>query len=150
MREYMNMDSLKSTIREIYDAQIENYKDEPYFECTLYADEDTVEDEVNRMAEHLNADMKRYLHQSDHRIVGNFNNVERDYIYIDERGGYDDFRDMIRRLDDGVEDERTNEDRDWLTSWFWSTFGTWSIGYNLSTSIGEELYVAEQEYAEAV
>lgn len=150
MKEYMNMDSLKSTIREIYDAQIESYKDEPYFECTMYADEDIVEDEVNRMAERLNADMKKYLHQSDHRIEGNFNNVERDYIYNDKRGSYADFRDMIRRLDEGVDDERTNEDRDWLTSWFWSTFGTWAIGYNLSTNIGEELYVAEQEYAEAV
>lgn len=150
MKEYMNMDSLKSTIREIYDAQIESYKDEPYFECTMYADEDILEDEVNRMAERLNADMKKYLHQSDHRIEGNFKKVERDYIYIDKRGSYADFRDMIRRLDEGVDDERTNEDRDWLTSWFWSTFGTWAIGYNLSTYIGEELYVAEQEYAEAV
>ena len=150
MKEYMNMDSLKSTIREIYDAQIESYKDEPYFECTMCADEDILEDEVNRMAERLNADMKKYLHQSDHRIEGNFNNVERDYIYIDKRGSYADFRDMVRRLDEGVDDERTNEDRDWLTSWFWDTFGTWAIGYNLSTYIEGELYVAERENAEAV
>lgn len=150
MKEYLNMDSMKSTIREIYDAQIESYKDEPYFECTIYADEDIVEDEVERMAERLNADMKRYLHMDNHRIAGNFNNVEQDYIYIEERGDHKDFRDMIQRLDDGVDDERTNEDRDWLTSWFWETFGTWAIGYNLSTAIGEELYVAEREYAEAV
>ena len=102
------------------------------------------------MAEILNADMKKYLHQDNHQIVNNFNNVERDYIYNDKRGSYADFRDMVRRLDEGVDDERTNEDRDWLTSWFWDTFGTWAIGYNLSTYIGEELYVAEREYADAV
>lgn len=145
MKEYLNIEGLKETIRKIYDAQIESYKDEPYFECTIYADEDIVEDEVNLMAERLNADMKKYLHQDSHQIVGNFNNVECDYIYNDKRGSYDDFRDMVRRLDEGVKDDQTNEDRDWLTAWFWQTFGTFGLEYNFQHLISEALSVAAWE-----
>ena len=150
MKEYLNMDSLKSDIRDIYNGVIENWQDEPYFEFTSYADKDVVEECVEILAERLNEDMNKYLHMNNHRIEGNFNNVYNDYIYIEERGDYKDFADMIRRLDEGLTDEKTNEDRDWLTAWFWSTFGTFGIRYNFETELSEALYCAGQEESVAV
>lgn len=147
MKEYMNMDSLKSDIRDIFNGVIENWQDDPYFEFTAYADEMYLESCIEYIAERLNEDMNNYLHMSDHRIEGNFNNVYNDYIYIEERGNHKDFAGMIRRLDEGLTDEKTNEDRDWLTDWFWSTFGTFGIRYNFENEVAEAVYYVEQEEA---
>lgn len=142
MREYLNMDDMKSTIREIYAEQIASVEDDPYFVFTVWSDEDTVEEYVDIMANELNDDMRRYLHMSDTKIEGNFRNIKWDYE--------GDYADMVRRLDEGADDEQTKSDRDYLTSWFWDAFGTWGLGYNFMSMLSESLYCAEMEESVAV
>lgn len=130
---------LMSDIRTIYAKKIDEVKNDRVFYLTRYSDEAFVEGLVQETAMSINLDMKKYLHLADTRIVGNFNNIRRDY-----KG---DYADMVSRLDAGFEDKKTNHDRDFLTSWFWETFGTFGIGYNFSEELGEEMYIAEEEDA---
>ena len=73
--------------------------------------------------------MKKYLHNPDHRICGNFNNIDYDYPYhIYGEVTYDTplVNAMIARLDAGEDSEQANEDRDFLVDWFFETF--WNMG----------------------
>lgn len=136
------MDKLKSGIREIFAEKIAEVKDNPYFVFTVWSDEDTVEELVECLANNLNKSIGKCLHMSDAHIAGKLDNNRFDYKV--------DFADMVKRLDEGAEDEQTNADRDFLTSWFWDTFGTFFISYNFAYELSEALYCAEQEEAVAV
>ncbi|MBD5381910.1 hypothetical protein [Clavibacter sp.] len=131
------MDELKSDIREIFAEKISEVEDDPYFVFTVWSDNDIVEEHIEWLANDLNKSMKKYLHMSDTHIAGNFKNIRYDY-----KG---DFADMVKRLDEGAQDEQTNADRDFLLSWFWDAFGTFGISYNFATELDESIYVAEQE-----
>lgn len=103
-----------------------------------------LEDYSNVMAWQFNSDMKKYLHNPDHRICGNFNNINYDYPYhIYGEVTYDTplVNAMIARLDAGEDSEQANEDRDFLVDWFFETFGTWGISYNFQSNISEFLYM---------
>ena len=103
-----------------------------------------LEDYSNVMAWKFNSDMKKYLHNPDHRICGNFNNIDYDYPYhIYGEVTYDTplVNAMVARLDAGEDSEQANEDRDFLVDWFFETFGTWGISYNFQSNISEFLYM---------
>lgn len=96
-----------------------------------------------------NSDMKKYLHQKDHKILGNFNNIEWDYenrIYK-ETGKFGDFSDLVKRLDEMDCSQQTNDDREWIVDWFFETFGTFGIQYNFKDTICEYLYECENDDA---
>lgn len=103
-----------------------------------------LEDKSNEMAWQFNSDMKKYLHNPDHRICGNFNNIDYDYPYhIYGEVTYDTplVNAMIARLDAGEDSEQANEDRNFLVDWFFETFGTHGISYNFQSDISEYLYM---------
>lgn len=105
-----------------------------------------LEERSNEMAWRFNSDMKEYLHSPDHRICGNFNNIDYDYPYhIYGEVTYDIplVNSMITRLDVGEDSEQANEDRNFLVDWFFETFGTFGITYNFSDEIANKLYELE-------
>ena len=151
-KNYLDIESVANEILDIYKEKVNDYKDEPYFQIMVdcyYLDEESLEQRAYEMAFELSDDMKTYLHQKSHRISGNFNNVE--YDYIEEHKIISDgvasyncncFFEFVERLDNGT---ATQEDFEWITSWFWETFGTWGIGYNFADELANYAYEYENE-----
>lgn len=104
-----------------------------------------------------NRDMKKYLHMQNHRMEGNFANIEDDYPahitgtrWSSEYAGDDYFRlfpQMVARLDSAEDSERAKEDRAYLEDWFFDAFGTYNIKYNFSNWLSEIVYMREEEQA---
>lgn len=104
--------------------------------------DDVLLDRAWDMAWDFNADMKKYLHLKDHSICGNFNNIDYDYPhYITGEFEYNHpmVNAMIKRLDDRDDSERANDDRSFLTEWFFETFGTWG-GYRITSRVKSQKF----------
>lgn len=149
VQDYINIDRMKDEIFNLLKDAVESYGegDENDYLRAIY-DDDALNECAAIMAGKYNRDMKEYLHMDDHKLCGNFNNVEYDYVHF--RTGeysYDDdmLREMIAKLDNGEESEQATADREFLTDWFWDTFGTFGITYNFQTELGEMLYEYERE-----
>lgn len=132
-KKYMNVQEVYETILEIYKECVKEYENEPYFDIWGYSEEDILEEMAMQKAQAINEDMKKYLHAKDHSIPGNFRNISYNY-----KG---DLSDLIKRLDAGVEDDKTNADRQFLTDWFWDMAGTFGIRYNFKTELAESAFV---------
>jgi hypothetical protein len=143
-KNYICLDEMAEQIFDLLKEERESWRDETTSAIldTDFSDEN-IEERALCMAIELNADMKKYLHFDDHKIYGNFNDVEYDYIKF-RTGEYSYntkmFSEMIKRLDDGEESKQANEDREFLTEWFFDTFGTRAISYNFGEEINEAIY----------
>lgn len=142
IKEYLSIDTLASDIFNIYKEVVDDRREE-YGE---YLDENYPEDILRDMAIEqaieLNDDMGRYLHDKDHNIPSNFNDIDRDYYrHVTGKFGWD--RKMVdgllARLDANDQSERTKNDREWLVEWFWETFGGFGLRYNFATALDDEL-----------
>lgn len=150
IKDYINVDKMADSVFEILknarddfkDGEIDGFLDDNY-------DDDYLHERALEQAIEWNDDMKKYLHMKDHRILGNFNNIEYDYPHhINGEYEYDTplVNDLIKRLDEGKDDEQTNEDRDWLVDWFFDTFGTYGIKYNFQSEMSDNIYDYKQEH----
>ena len=116
---YMNVESVTETIKEIYTEKVNEYNDEKYgaFLIDRY-DDDTIAELAEILANQLNSDMRDYLHKKDHKIFGNFNNIDYDYPAFREGDGahYNQklVDNLIKRLDENAQDEQTKADRELL------------------------------------
>lgn len=140
---------------EKYDvAQLQD-TDEPFlwmvreheFIMEQYSD-DLLNERASDMAYEFNRNMGEYLNASDHKIYGNFNNI--DYDYPAFRTGnveydFDIVNDMIARLNNQDMSEQSVKDRDFLVDWFFETFGTFGISYNFTNEISDTCYQYQQE-----
>lgn len=149
IKEYIDIKKMAKEVFEILKETRDDFKDGEYdgFLDDNYSD-DELEECAQRQAVKWNDDMNKYLHMKDHSIWGNFNNV--DYNYPRFRTGetkYDTdlVNGMIKRLDEGCQDEQTQADRKWLVDWFWDTFGTWGFTYNFQCEMSENIYAYEHE-----
>ena len=68
---------------------------------------------------------------------GNFADIENDY--------FDLFPEMVKRLDAAEDSERANDDREYLSSWYFYAFGTFGIKYNFSNELQDLSYDLERE-----
>lgn len=144
---YLNVNRLQGELLAIYKEERDGWIDEWNREFLMceFSDENLEELAVEK-AHEFNDDMRKYLNMSDHKIVGNFNNIDYDYpAHINGVIGYDSslVNAMIVRLNAGEQSEQANADRDWLVDWFWETFGSWNIRYNFTDCIAERLYEFE-------
>ena len=144
-KKYINIDNMATRLCQILKDERESMVDDENKDFIMenFSDE-YLEDYSNVMAWKFNSDMKKYLHNPDHRICGNFNNIDYDYPYhIYGEVTYDTplVNAMVARLDAGEDSEQANEDRDFLVDWFFETFGTWGISYNFQSNISEFLYM---------
>ena len=144
-KEYINVDKMADCIYKILKNARNEMIDEKNKEFIFkeYSDE-----RLYRLAQEMtyqfNSDMNKYLHMKDHKICGNFNNIDYDYpLYITGEVKYDHemVNAMIKRLDDEEDSQRANDDRDFLVDWFFETFGTFGISYNFQSDMSEALYV---------
>lgn len=143
-KEYINIEKMRTALLKILTNSRNGMIDEENRDFIMgeYSD-DCLEERAWDMAAKFNDDMGKYLHRSDHSIVGNFNNIDYDYpyhIYGEVKYDYPLVRAMIARLDAGEQSKQAQADRDWLVDWFFETFGTWAIGYNFENEISETIY----------
>ena len=69
MKEFINFDSMHECIKGIYTDAIDNAEDH----------EDLIEDMAYNVAQGIVRDMRKYVHQDDTHIIGNFNNIRNDW-----------------------------------------------------------------------
>lgn len=141
--QYIDMDlmyqELVSLFTEARDSMIDDQNQE--FIMGKYEDAMVAEDAMETTSQ-INNQMKRYLH-GEHKICGNFNNIDYDYPNFRGKGvNYDHelVADMIARLDANDQSEQTQKDREFLVSWFFETFGTYGIKYNYTDRISADIY----------
>lgn len=137
IKDYINVDKMAASVFEILKDARDNFKDGDIdgFLDDNYND-DYLHERALEQAIEWNDDVKKYLHMKDHRILGNLNNIEYDFPHLN---------DLLKRLDEGKDDEQTNEVRDWLVDWFFDTFGTYGITYNFQSEMSDNIYEYEHD-----
>lgn len=148
-KKYLNVDRLANDLLSIYKECRDGFinDDNRSFLENEYSDE-YLEEYAWLMTWQFNDNMKAYLNLKDHKIDGNFNNIDYDYpLHIYGKVEYNKpmVSAMIERLNNGEESEQADADRDWLVDWFWETFGTFGVKYNFDSAISEMLYEFENE-----
>lgn len=147
-RDYMNIEELENELYELYkkclDETIESERSDVKDHLLLIYNHYSLKETVFFKASHINNDMCKYLHQDNHRIEGNFMNVERNYVQ-DHKCTRKDFENMVKRLDSGDMSEDSKEDREWLRSWFWEAFGSFGLTYNFQSELNDYIYEYENE-----
>ena len=153
-KNFLNIDRLRDEILELYKGVRDEFMNDSNREYLL----DTISDEYLEesaweRAIEFNRDMGKYLNMKDHKIDGNFNNIDYNYPHhINGEFGYDEplVNAMIERLNSGEQSKQADADRDWLVDWFWETFGTFGLAYNFSEYISELLYEFDNKEEEAI
>lgn len=153
-KNFLNIDRLRDEILELYKGVRDEFVDDSNREYLLNTISDEyLEESAWERAIEFNRDMGKYLNMKDHKIDGNFNNIDYDYPHhINGEFGYDEplVNAMIERLNSGEQSEQADADRDWLVDWFWETFGTFGLTYNFSEYISELLYEFDNKEEEAI
>lgn len=159
--DYIGVEAFAKEIYNLYRECLDNYDDKEEFEQyinDLYDDQEHFKHLAEDFAYEANKDMKRYLHMDNHRTDGNFANIKDDYPYyrtgtfyaFESNIGSDEynllFPRMVERLDAAEDSERANDDRKYLSSWFFFAFGTFGIKYNFSNDLAELHYAMEECY----
>lgn len=149
MKDYINVEKMFDTIVDIYRECRDGFITDENRDCLLCEVSDGfIEETAMEKAIEFNSDMGEYLNMKDHKIYGNFNNIDYDYPHhITGEFEYDSqlVDAMIERLNSGEKSEQADADRDWLVEWFFETFGTFGISYNFSEFVSEILYQYENE-----
>ena len=159
--DYIGVEAFAKEIYNLYKECLDNYEDKEEFEQyinDLYGSEDYLNEQAYELAIKANEEMKEYLHQKSHRIYSCFSNIDYDYPryrtgtrWVSEYDGdmkefFDLVPDMIKRLDAAEDSERANDDREFLSSWYFETNGTFGIEYNFSNDLAELHYDMEECY----
>ncbi len=159
--DYIGVTAFAKEIEDLYRKCLGNFDDKEEFENyinELYDDKDYIHTLAVEFAVDANECMKSYLHKDSHRMNGNFANIAQDYpkyrtgtYWAHEYAGddyYDLFPDMVKRLDAAEDSERADDDREYLSSWYFYAFGTFAIEYNFSEELNNLHYDLEEEYEE--
>lgn len=111
--------------------------------------EDIVDDYVVTMTESIINDMRKYVHEDDTSMIGNFANIREDWDIIkdfaeSEIEPFGRFDDIIKSIDNNtINDTDLIKFQKWALDWFFTAFGTFGIKYNLQTLIGDIEYSEE-------
>lgn len=157
--DYIGVEAFAKEIYDLYKECLDKYDDKEEFEQhinDLYGGQEFLKNRAYEFAIETNEEMKKYLHLKDHRIESNFNNIDYDYPKYrtgtrwasDYDGDLKEFfnlvPDMIKRLDAAEDSERANDDREFLSAWYFETNGTFGIKYNFGNDLAELHYGMEE------
>lgn len=160
--DYIGVEKFADVVYKLYQGCLNDYEGEGGFIAYLeeiYSDVDAMlKIFATDFAYKANRDMKKYLHMSSHKLIGNFADIAQDYpVYrtgcrcsLDYDGNdyHNLFPEMVKRLDAAEDSARADEDRKILSDWFFEAFGTNNITYNFSTELSELHYQMEKEQEE--
>lgn len=132
MKEFLDLDSMFHTLKEILTEEAGDNAAEY---------EDIIEDYAYHLAESFVRDMRKYVHQKDTKLIGNFSNIRLDWDYALENREikpWGKFDDVVKSVDDGtISDADLKKLQTWCSDWFFHAFGTWGITYNFNSFIAE-------------
>ena len=154
--DYIGFESFAKTIEALYRECLEdNENSEEIEEYLADALGENIQSLARELTHKVNREMKKYLHMQNHRMIGNFANIEEDYpthitgtAWCSEYDGddyFDLFPQMVARLDSAEDSKQADEDRAYLEEWYFKAFGTFGITYNFSNYLAEIAYSLEQE-----
>lgn len=140
MKDFINYDDMYEALKEILtdalnEDEVSKYEDEIECHAEIYA-QNAVES------------MRKYVHQKNTRIEGNFCNIREDWEDTPEFIGsevqpWGKFDDMVKSMDDDtISDEDCKKVQTWCMDWYFRAFGTWGLTYNFQS------YISELEYEE--
>lgn len=153
MKDFLNYESMYECIKAIYEEAIDNPLDW----------EEYIEEFAHENASRFVDDMRKYVHQDDTSITGNFNDIQGDWDYTKESfwvvkndsdkaveiKPFGSFADMVKGMhEDALTDEQVEIVQTWCEGWFFETFGTFGLKYNFQSFISELEYEREQEEQE--
>lgn len=148
-KHFLNFDRLFNELLELYKDARDEWLDDNNRDFILNnVSDDYLEEMAWEQTVEFDRDMGKYLNMKDHKIWGNFNNIDYDYSHhINGVVEYDTplVNAMIERLNAGEQSEQADADRDWLVDWFWETFGSWGLQYNFNSWVADLLYEFENE-----
>ena len=142
MGTYINFETMHASIFELIKDKLAemNLENKEFVEDTF--NDDWFDEYSFELASEFDSDMKTYLHTYDKSIAGNFGRIDLDYCkHITGEYGYNDklIEDLVNRLDSEDKSEQTQQDLNYLTDWFFDTFGTYGITYNFETLVCDML-----------
>lgn len=153
--DYIGVESFAQTIEALYRECLENYDNAEDIEEYLVDCGFNIQSLAWQFTKKANREMKKYLHMGEHRMDGNFANIENDYPahitgtrWSSEYSGNDYFRlfpQMVARLDAAEDSKQADEDRAYLEEWYFEAFGTFGIKYNFSDMLSEIANELEQK-----
>lgn len=141
-KEFLNFDDVNECFANLFYDVVKDYG----YDEGIY--ESFVEEEAHFAALHTLESMKKYCHQSDTRMIGNFCNIREDWEITYEFIGsevkpWGKFDDVIKSIDDDtISDEDLKKFQTWALDWYFRAFGTWGLKYNFGetlTNFAEEL-----------
>ena len=153
-----HQDAIKELIKEVLSNF---YEEEKEILCSMYGF-DSLDELIERLSSEKalkdNDGMNKYIHMSNHKIVGNFGNLYYDFLFeltqvqnpedtrlrmdFTYKDTYDAFERMKSELDAGSTSEWAAQARQALENWYWWTFGTYNYKYNMSNDF-QELLIEE-------
>ena len=155
--DYIGVESFAKAIENLYRECLEDYDNAEEMEeyiADFYGM--NIQSLAREFTSKVNREMKKYLHEKDHHMIGNLANIEHDYpahitgtYWSLEYDGDDYFRlfpQMVARLDSAEDSKQANEDRAYLMDWYFEAFGTDNIKSYFSSDLAEILYMMEKEY----
>lgn len=146
MKDFLNYDDVYETFLNLYKEVAKNYEYDYSETCEMHAEISATETLES---------MKKYVHQKDTRMIGNFCNIREDweetYEFIDsEIQPWGKFDDVIKSIDDEtISDEDLEKFQTWAFDWFFRAFGTWGLKYNFGSYLSELEYEREREMEDA-
>lgn len=145
MKDFLNYDNVFETFLNLFKETVENYG----------IDYGSLESETEEYAHMTTIEtldsMKRYVHQKNTRMDGNFCNIREDWECCPEFIGsevkpWGKFDDVIKSIDDEtISDEDLKKFQTWAFDWYFRAFGTFGLTYNFGEWISEMEYEREQE-----
>lgn len=146
-KEFLNRDEVYEVFLNLFKDVVEEYGYD-YGIC-----EDYVEEHAFYSTEETLSSMKKYVHQKDTKMIGNFCNIREDWEYCpefieSEVKPWGKFDDVIKSIDDEtISDEDLKKFQTWAFDWFFRAFGTWGLKYNFGESL--TCYMDELECEDA-
>ena len=150
-----HQDAIKELIKEVLSNFDEEEKERLYSMYGFDSLDELIERLSSEKALKDNDGMNKYIHMSNHKIVGNFGNLYYDFLFeltqvqnpedtrlrmdFTYKDTYDAFERMKSELDAGSTSEWAAQARQALENWYWWTFGTYNYKYNLSSVLHDLL-----------
>ena len=145
----LDPEKFEQAIREVIDGEQEDIlksvddDERMYYEMAFETLGESDYDYAGELYKSLQNDMFKYVSGDDYRIMGNFNNIEWDWENAHKDGIK--FRDLRKKLLDGVNDADTDEFSTWAIDWFFDTFGTYNMCYKYHDTVSDLAYSYKQE-----
>ena len=135
---YIDKEAFYDDVVEILEEECEKYRQNGYDGDYDYY----IENYAQFFCDSMVDDLKKYIESGNYNMSGNFADIKRNYEH-DHQGT--SFNDVVQMIQNGENNELTDEFKQWTISWIWYAFGTFGLKYNFSNYIDDVMTDWEDE-----